>query len=183
MRSKSSRGIMNWRWPNKAMRRANGRYLSIEEILRRNGFAADTRERAKTKGSSKEDLTMQALRLYVSAANQAAMGLCLLEVRNGVLRIAVGDRVDDADLFRITSALQRANHEVVGVEVEPWDRAELARLMREQSEMAGERLLRLLAGLSKDPDDAMLVEQAVNDILSEALESRTSDIHFTLAGR
>ncbi|MFY9288727.1 MAG: ATPase, T2SS/T4P/T4SS family [Alphaproteobacteria bacterium] len=163
-----------------SMRRANGRHFTIEEILRRNGFAGDSKARAKTKGGSKEDLTMQALRLYVSSANQAAMGLCLLEVRNGVLRIAVGDRVDDADLFRITSALQRANRDVESVDVEPWDRAELARLMREQSEMAGERLLRLLSGLAKDPDDAMLVEQAVTDILAEALESRTSDIHLTL---
>jgi len=163
-----------------AMRRSNGRHLTIEEILRRNGFAGDNKSRAQTKGSSKEDLTMQSLRLYVSSSNQAAMGLCLLELKSGVLRIAVGDRMDDADLVRITSALQRANHEVTGVEVEPWDRAELARLMREQSEMAGERLLRLLAALSKDPDDAMLVEQAVTDILAEALESRTSDIHLTL---
>ena len=163
-----------------AMRRSNGRHLTIEEILRRNGFAADNKVRAKTKGSAKEDLTMQSLRLYVSSANQAAMGLCLLEVRESILRIAVGDRVDDADLVRITGALQRANHEVSGVEIELWDRAELARLMREQSEMAGERLLRLLSGLAKDPDDAMLVEQAVSDILAEALESRTSDVHLSL---
>jgi general secretion pathway protein E len=163
-----------------AMRRANGRYLSIEEILRRNGFAPDSKNRAKTKGSAQEDLTMQALRLYVSSANQTAMGLCLLELRSGILRIAVGDRVDDADLYRITQALQRANHEVQNVEIEPWDRAELAKLMREQSEMAGERILRLLASLSKDPDDAMMVEQAVNDILAEALQSRSSDIHLSL---
>ena len=52
--------------------------------------------------------------------------------------------------------------------------------MREQSEMAGERLLRILSSLSKDPDDAMMVEEAVNNILAEALESRTSDIHLTL---
>jgi len=163
-----------------AMRRSNGRHLSIDEILRRNGFAVDNKERAKTKGSSKEDLTMQALRLYVSTANQAAMGLCLLEVRNGILRVAVGDRLDDADLVRITGALQRANHEILGVEIEPWDRAELARLMRTQSEMAGERLVRVLGSLAKDPDDAMLVEEAVNNILAEALESRTSDVHLTL---
>ena len=80
----------------------------------------------------------------------------------------------------LTDALQHSNHEVLKVEVEPWDRAELARLMREQSEVAGERLLRILAALSKDPDDAMLVEQAVNDILAEALQSRTSDIHLSL---
>jgi general secretion pathway protein E len=163
-----------------AMRRANGRHMAIDEILRRNGFAVDTRDRAQKRGSAQEDLTMQSLRLYVSAAQQAAMGLCLLELRHGVLSIAVGDRLDDADLAHITNSLQRANHEVLKVEVEPWDRAELARLMREQSEVAGERLLRVLATLSKNADDAMLVEQAVNDILAEALQSRTSDIHLSL---
>jgi type II secretory ATPase GspE/PulE/Tfp pilus assembly ATPase PilB-like protein len=163
-----------------AMRRANGRYLTIEEILRRNGFASQTRAQQEAKGTAKENLTMQALRLYVSSSAQAAMGVCLLELREGNLKIAVGDRVDDADLMRITSALKRSNHEVAKVEIEPWDRAELARLMRAQSEMAGERLLRILAALAKDPDDAMLVEEAVHNILAEALEGRTSDIHLTL---
>ncbi len=163
-----------------AMRRAAGRHLTIDEILRRNGFMGEVATRAKARGGTREDLTMQALRLYVSAANQAAMGLCLLELREGILRIAVGDRLDDADLIRITNALQRANREVLKIEVEPWDRTELAKLMREQSEIAGERLLRIFATLSKDPDDAMLIEQAVNDILAEALQSRTSDIHLSL---
>jgi type II secretory ATPase GspE/PulE/Tfp pilus assembly ATPase PilB-like protein len=162
------------------MRRASGRYMSIEEILHRNGFAYDNPALQKSKGGAKEDLTMQALRLYVSAANQAAMGLCLLELKEGVLKVAVGERIDDADLVRITNALQRSKHDVVTIDVEPWDRAELVRLMREQSEVAGDKLLRVLAALSRDPDDAMLVEEAVNTILAEALDSRTSDIHLTL---
>lgn len=163
-----------------AMRRATGRYLTIEEILHRNGFVAEEVNRMKARGGAREDLTMQALRLYVSVANQTAMGLCLLELKDGVLRLAVGDRVDDADLLRITRALQRANREVIKIDVEPWDRAELARLMREQSEVAGERLLRVFASLARDPDDATMIEQALNDILAEALQSRTSDIHFSL---
>ena len=163
-----------------AMRRANGRLMSIDEILHRNGFASGKRTAAQNKSAGNEDMTMQALRLYVPSAAQAAMGLCLLELRSGVLRIAVGDRMDDADLLRISQSLARANHKVENVEVEPWDRAELAKLMREQSEMAGDRLLRILAALSRDPDDAMLVEQAVHDILAEALQSRTSDIHLSL---
>ncbi len=163
-----------------AMRRSNGRYLTIEEILQRNGFASEIRNKSTAKGTGQEDLTMQALRLYVSSANQSAMGVCLLELRGGILKIAVGDRVDDADLVRITGALKRSNHEITKVDIEPWDRAALARLMREQSEMAGERLLRILAALAKDPDDAMMVEEAVHNILAEALEGRTSDIHLTL---
>ncbi|MFA4995162.1 MAG: ATPase, T2SS/T4P/T4SS family [Bdellovibrionales bacterium] len=163
-----------------AMRRANGRLLSIDEILHRNGFSSGKRDGAKDKDDTKENLTMQALRLYVPAATQAAMGLCLLELSDGVLRVAVGDRVDDADYLRITQALARVDHKIKKIEVEPWDRAELARLMREQSEMAGDRLLRILSELSRDPDDAVLVEGAVHDILSEALQSRTSDIHLSL---
>ncbi|MGE0109217.1 MAG: GspE/PulE family protein [Bdellovibrionales bacterium] len=163
------------------MRRSSGRYLTIEEILRRNGFVPEETEKSKKKGGKREDLTMQALRLYVSVANQTAMGLCLLDLKDGVLRLAVGDRVDDSDLLRITNALQRANREVVKIEVESWDRSELARLMREQSEVAGERLLRIFSTLAKDPDDATLIEQALNDILAEALQSRTSDIHLSLS--
>src|ERR1700761_3322125 len=113
-----------------AMRRANGRHLGIDEILHRNGFAVDNKDKAAKRGSAQEDLTMQSLRLYVSAAQQAAMGLSLLELRKGVLRIAVGDRLDDADLLHIIEALQHANHEILRTEVEPWDRAELARMMR-----------------------------------------------------
>jgi len=163
-----------------AMRRATGRYLTIDEILRRNGFVSDSDNRQKARGGAREDLTMQALRLYVSVANQTAMGLCLLDLKDGILRIATGDRVDDADLLRITRALQRANRDVLKIEVETWDRGDLFRLMREQSEVAGERLLRIFATLARDPDDASLIEQALNDILAEALQSRTSDIHFSL---
>ena len=163
-----------------AMRRANGRLMSVTEILHRNGFATGLKQEGKDKDGVSEDMTMQALRLYVPSAMQAAMGLCLLELRAGVLRVAVGNRVDDADFLRITESLARAKYKVKSIDVEPWDRAELARLMREQSEMAGDRLLRILAALSRDPDDAMLIEQALHDILAEALQSRTSDIHLSL---
>ncbi|MDD3030094.1 MAG: ATPase, T2SS/T4P/T4SS family [Alphaproteobacteria bacterium] len=163
-----------------AMRRQNGRLMSIEEILHRNGFSSVEHVSQTTKNDSSDDLTMQALRLYVSSAAQTAMGLCLLELRQGILHIAVGDRVDDADLLRITKALARAGHKIKKVDVEAWDRADLARLMREQGEMAGDRLLRLLLELARDPDDASLVEEAVKDLLAEALQSRTSDIHLSL---
>lgn len=163
-----------------AMRRSSGRFMTVEEILQRNGFSYNQENQQKSIRSAKEDLTMQGLRLYVSTANQAAMGLCLLELKDGILKIAVGDRIDDADLVRITNALKRSKHEIVSIDVEPWDRGELARLMREQSEVAADRLPRIFSSLSRDPDDATLVEEAVNTILAEALESRTSDIHLTL---
>lgn len=163
-----------------AMRRAMGRYLTVEEILRRNGFVVKDTTIDKGKGTKYEELTMQALRLYVPVPLQTAMGLCLLDLKEGVLRIAVGDRVDDADLLRISNSLERANHQVDKIDVEPWDRADLIKLMREQSEVAGERLLRLFAALSRDSDDASMIEEALHDILAEALQSRTSDIHFSL---
>lgn len=163
-----------------AMRRAVGRYMTVEEILRRNGFVVKDSNTEVHEGTKYEELTMQALRLYVPVPQQTAMGVCLLELKEGVLRIAVGDRIDDADLLRISDSLERANHQVDKINVEPWDRADLIKLMREQSEVAGERLLRLFAALSRDADNATMVEDALHDILAEALQSRTSDIHFSL---
>ncbi|MCL2505177.1 MAG: Flp pilus assembly complex ATPase component TadA [Alphaproteobacteria bacterium] len=164
-----------------SMRRLNGRLMSIQEILHRNGFSyGNSPESAKDRNSVDSDMTMQALRLYVPSATQAAMGLCLLKLENGVLHVAIGDRVDEADYLRIKQALEKANHKVKKIEAELWDRADLARLMREQSEMAGDKLSRIFLALAKDPDDAMLVEEAVYNMLAEALQSRSSDIHLTL---
>ncbi len=162
-----------------AVHQARGRHFSIDEILRRNGFAESAKPQQHAV-DKRDDLTMQALRLYIPAAVQAAMGICLLELRAGVLRIAVGDKFTPDDSSRIVEALERGRRKVTQVEAEPWDRAELTRLMREQSEMPGERLLRVFASLSRDPDDSVQIEQAVHDILAEALQSRTSDIHLTL---
>lgn len=162
-----------------AVHRARGRHFTITEILKRNGFAEKNLTRFKA-SRLREDLTMQALRLYVPAATQAAMGICLLEMRDGVLRVAVGDRLEQEDVDSIAEALIRGRCRLESVEIEPWDRAELTRLMREQSEMPGERLLRLFAALSRTADDSVLIEQALHDILAEALQSRASDIHLTL---
>ncbi len=162
-----------------AVHRARGRHLTTDEILKRNGFADNSGLKLKLSGL-REDLTMQALRLYVPAAAQAALGICLLDLRDGVLRIAVGDKLEQEELDQITEALIKGRRRLDRVELEPWDRAELTRLMREQSEMPGERLLRIFASLSRDADDSVLIEQAVHDILAEALQSRTSDIHLTL---
>jgi type II secretory ATPase GspE/PulE/Tfp pilus assembly ATPase PilB-like protein len=162
-----------------AVHRARGRHFTTDEILQRNGFAHAAAPKLKL-SRIRDDLTMQALRLYIPAATQAAMGICLLSLNDGVLTIAVGDKVDQSEIDRISAILVRSRCRLDSVRIEPWDRAELTRLMREQSEMPGERLLRIFASLSRASDDSVQIEQAVHDILAEALQSRTSDIHLTL---
>lgn len=160
--------------------RQRGINISVDEVLRRNGLAPMQRtEKAAINNLVRADLSMQTLRLYVPSSVQAAMGICLLELRGGTLRIAVGDQLNDSDLLKITSALQQANRPVETVEQEPYDRAALSRLMRDQTENASERLVRLFAALARDPDNALNIEQAVSDIFAEALQSRCSDIHMT----
>lgn len=164
-----------------SVHRARGRHMSVEEILKRNGFRIEEEEtKSKGKVGLRQDLNMQSLRLYVPTSIQTAMGICLLDLKEGVLRVATGDRFDESELERIILALKRGKCDVEDVEIEPWDRAELARLMRDQTEVASERLVRIFATLSRDPDNATMVEQAVYDILAEACQSRTSDIHLTL---
>lgn len=162
-----------------AVYRARGRHMSVEEILKRNGFRIEDKKKAGI-SNQRRDLNAQNLRIYIPSSVQAAMGICLLELKDGLLRVATGDRFEENELERIILALKRGNCFVEHVEIEPWDKAELARLMREQTEIAGERLVRLFATLSKDPDNATMIEQSVHDILAEALQMRTSDIHLTL---
>ncbi|NBX73857.1 MAG: hypothetical protein EBQ89_06115 [Alphaproteobacteria bacterium] len=161
-----------------AVHRSRGRYMSVEDVLRRNGLSSE-RRKTNTQQRERKNLSMQGLRLYVPSALQSALGIALMELRDGKLRIAVGERLADDDLQRIRESLERAHQEINEIEMEPIDRIELSRIMREQSEMAGERLLRLFASLTREPDNASLIEQAVHDILAEALQSRTSDIHLT----
>jgi type II secretory ATPase GspE/PulE/Tfp pilus assembly ATPase PilB-like protein len=163
-----------------AVHRARGRHMSVEEILKRNGFRIEEEKKDKSGNNQRRNLNMQNLRIYIPSSLQAAMGICLLELKDGLLRVATGDRFEENELERIILALKRGGCQVENVEIEPWDRADLARLMREQTEIAGERLIRLFATLSKDPDHATMIEQALHDILAEALQSRTSDIHLTL---
>lgn len=163
-----------------AVHRTRGRHMSVEEILKRNGFRVEDPNKKTMRVGQRADLNMQSLRLYVPTSIQTAMGVCLLELKDSKLRIATGDRFEEDDLERIILALKRGNCHVDSVEIEPWDRSELSRLMRDQTEVASERLVRIFATLSRDPDNATLVEQAVYDILAEACQSRTSDIHLTL---
>lgn len=165
-----------------AVHRSRGRHLSVEDILRRNGFRVDDggAAKARAKSGQRADINMQNLRIYVPTSMQAAMGICLLELKAGVLRVATGDRFEQSELDRILAALRRGNCVIDKVDIEPWDRAELGRLMREQTEVASERLIRTFATLARDADNATLIEQSVYDIFAEALQSRTSDIHMTL---
>ena len=162
--------------------RAKGSTMSIDEILKRNGLMPVKREMraAAANPGVRADMSMQALRLYVPSSLQAAMGICLLELKDGTLRIAVGDMISDSDLGKIVKALESSNRPVDRVEQEPYDRVSLTKLLREQTENSGERLVRLLAQLARDPDNALNIEQTVMDIFGEALQSRCSDIHMTL---
>lgn len=163
-----------------AVHRARGNSMSIDDILRRNGLLPVVRQQSVNVATTRKDLSMQALRLYVPSSVQAAMEICLLELRKGVLKIAVGDVLPDADVERLLQALRGANCPVDSVEIEPYDRVALGRLMRDQTENSSERLLRLFAQLARDPDNAINIEQAVSDIFAEALQSRCSDIHMTM---
>jgi type II secretory ATPase GspE/PulE/Tfp pilus assembly ATPase PilB-like protein len=171
---------LNLALAEQAVHRARGKHLTTDEILARNGFVRSTPQPKLKAARVRDNLTMQALRLYVPSATQVALEICLLQLRDGVLQIAVGDKLEQHEIDKITDILLKSRCRLERVEIEAWDRAELTRMMRAQSEMPSERLLRVLARLSKEPDDSTLIEQAVNDILAEALQSRTSDIHLTL---
>ena len=147
-----------------------GRNLSIAEILERNGLATRTREH--------DGLTRQELQIYVPATEQAALGICLLDLRNGVLRIAAEGPVQQADLTRIEQAVRTAGVALRKSVVEPWDRQRMLKFQKENADIAGDRLVRILSDLQRDTDDGSLIDHAVRDMLDDALQNRASDLHL-----
>lgn len=176
--ARASRRIIEFAKREQAMHRQNGVNLSLTDVLQRNGIRnVDVGEKGTSLATG--DQTMQQLRMYVPPAMQTAMGLCLTDLKNGTLKILAAAAVPDNQLSRIKESLAAAKVRVDDLDVELVNRAELVRVLRNQDEVPAERLERLFSALSNDPNNLLVLEQAFQDLLAEALQSRASDIHLS----
>jgi|SRR5579859_1223761 len=157
--------------------RAQEKHLEIPEILTRYGFYEYGLGRSG--GRSGSDVASASdLRLHVAPARQAAMGVHLAGLEGGVLKILSASSVSARLQAELMALLNRGKLKVVDVEVVPTGRAEFNRVVRQQAEVSSERLVRTFSELAAKSDDPELIESAIRDIFSEALQLRASDIHL-----
>ncbi|PJB73484.1 MAG: type II/IV secretion system family protein [Alphaproteobacteria bacterium CG_4_9_14_3_um_filter_47_13] len=106
------------------------------------------------------------------------LSIHLIDLREGVLRVAPLHELNDRQIQALMSTAQRSGLSVEKVEVEIWDRAELLETLRSVHDLSADRTEKTLAQWLADVDNGLLLNQFQRDMLAEALQVRASDIHM-----
>lgn len=106
------------------------------------------------------------------------LSIHLIDLRDGILRIAPLNELNDRQVDSLKSTAQRCGFHVENVEVEIWDRAELLETLRSVHDLSADRCEKTLAQWLSDVDNGLLLNQFQRDMLAEALQMRASDIHL-----
>ena len=106
------------------------------------------------------------------------LSIHLIGLQSGILRIAPLHEMNERQISALTSTARRSGLNVDHVEVEVWDRAELLETLRSVHDLSADRCEKTLAQWLADTDNGILLNQFQRDMLAEALQLRSSDIHI-----
>jgi type II secretory ATPase GspE/PulE/Tfp pilus assembly ATPase PilB-like protein len=106
------------------------------------------------------------------------LSIHLIGLREGVLRIAPLNDLNQRQIDALMSTANRSGFRVTRVDVELWDRAELLETLRSVHDLSADRCEKTLAQWLMDTDNGLLLNQFQRDMLAEALQMRASDIHL-----
>jgi type II secretory ATPase GspE/PulE/Tfp pilus assembly ATPase PilB-like protein len=103
-----------------------------------------------------------------------------LGIRHETLSVAAADLLRPEEIEELMVAAATATNSLVrAVEIEPMDRRLVLQSINALMEVDSATVAAELARLGEDPADAGNLTQLINHILSDALQSRASDIHIT----
>ncbi len=118
------------------------------------------------------------LRSVLPVQSWLPLNIHLIDLREGVLRIAPLQELNDRQVDALQSTAQRSGFHVENVSVEIWDRAELLETLRSVHDLSADRCEKTLAQWLSDVDNGLLLNQFQRDMLAESLQMRASDIHL-----
>lgn len=118
------------------------------------------------------------LRSILPVQTWLPLNIHLIGLRDGVLRVAPLHDLSDRQIQSLQSTATRSGLHVDRVEIELWDRKELTDTLRSVHDLSADRCEKTLAQWLIDPDNGLLLNQFLRDMLAEALQMRASDIHL-----
>ncbi len=160
----------------RAMFLEQGLSRSTEQLLDMAGATASTKSDEET--SIKDRATGDQLRSVLPVQSWLPLSIHLIGLRNGVLKIAPLNDLNDRQIDNLHSTAKRCGFHVERVEVEIWDRAELLETLRSVHDLSADRCEKTLAMWLDDVDNGLLLNQFQRDMLAESLQLRASDIHL-----
>ncbi len=126
----------------------------------------------------KDRATGDQLRSVLPVQSWLPLSIHLIGLRNGVLKIAPLNDLNDRQMDNLLSTAKRCGFHVEQVEAEIWDRAELLETLRSVHDLSADRCEKTLALWLDDVDNGLLLNQFQRDMLAESLQLRASDIHL-----
>lgn len=148
---------------------------STEQLLELAGAAVvSEQEEEGIKDRASGDL----LRSVLPVQAWLPLSIHLIGLQDGVMRIAPLHELNDRQIKALMSTANRSGLHVERVEVEIWDRAELLETLRKVHDQSADRCEKTLAQWLADVDNGLLLNQFQRDMMAEALQLRTSDIHL-----
>jgi type II secretory ATPase GspE/PulE/Tfp pilus assembly ATPase PilB-like protein len=127
---------------------------------------------------SRDRATGDQLRSVLPVQSWLPLSIHLVGLRDGVLKIAPLNDLNDRQIQALSSTANRSGFRVDKVELELWDRAELLETLRSVHDLSADRCEKTLALWLLDTDNGLLLNQFQRDMLAEALQMRASDIHL-----
>jgi type II secretory ATPase GspE/PulE/Tfp pilus assembly ATPase PilB-like protein len=126
----------------------------------------------------KDRATGDQLRSILPVQIWLPLSIHLIGLRDGVLKIAPLNDLNDRQIDALISTATRSGFKVERVDVEVWDRAELLETLRSVHDLSADRCEKTLSLWLADTDNGLLLNQFQRDMLAEALQLRASDIHM-----
>lgn len=148
---------------------------STEQLLDSAGAAAHSDQEEE---GIRDRATGDQLRSILPVQSWLPLSIHLIGLRDGVLRIAPLHDLNDRQRESLRSIALRSGFKVDRVEVEVWDRKELIDTLKAVHDLSADRCEKTLALWLEDIDNGLLLNQFQRDMLAEALQMRTSDIHL-----
>ncbi|HRC26068.1 MAG TPA: ATPase, T2SS/T4P/T4SS family, partial [Alphaproteobacteria bacterium] len=148
---------------------------STEQLLDSAGAAAHSDQEEE---GIRDRATGDQLRSILPVQSWLPLSIHLIGLRDGVLRIAPLHDLNDRQRESLRSIALRSGFKVDRVEVEVWDRKELIDTLKAVHDLSADRCEKTLALWLDDIDNGLLLNQFQRDMMAEALQMRTSDIHL-----
>lgn len=149
---------------------------STEQLLAAAGAGSD-QEAAAQKGE-RESATGDQLRALLPTQAWMPLSIHLIQLEKGILSIAPLHELSEKQIENLRSIAQRSGFKVDNIDIEIWDRAELAATLQRVQDLSADRSEKTLGAWLADIDNGLLLNQFQRDMLAEALQMRTSDIHI-----
>ncbi len=149
---------------------------TIEQLLVAAGGLETSDE--KQQETERHSATGDQLRSAIPVPAWMPLNLHLVGLQNGILQVAPLYDLNDRQKESLIATARRSGFRVEDVELQLWDRGELVEALRRVHDLSAERTEKTLNEWLRDIDNGLLLNQFVRDMMAEALNMRTSDIHI-----